>query len=515
MARVSSFSVVPMFRQLNIIGSFRALASTPQRKNTLIALASTRLLVQLSSMPVALTIPSVAHHFNTDVPHAAWMVIIRLLMLGSTVFLAARLGQKYGHVRVYFIGAVIMCIASVLSATAVTLPQLIIYSGVVGFGGALITANSNAIITMVFGSQERGRAFAVPIIGGRMGSVVGLLLFGVFLQYFSWRMVFLSSLPIGLWAIMNSWGLLKFKVEQVADSARGIRIDYFGALLMVGTLAVVTMSVTHLHEGAESFTSPEALRYHVPMHLLGFSLVALFLVIQIRSKNPFMDFRYFKNKYFSMALFSSSTYHLSMLAVTTLVPVVVQQGLGKGPMIVSMVLLPNQLMGLFLPAIAGWIYDRYNPKWLQPGALALIALGIGLLALFATAVPIWGLPMLLLPASIGTQLFNSPNNAAIMNALPQNRSFAAGMLETTTQLGHTVGATIGATAMALALPATIAVMSATDAQPYYRQGFQYAAAAVVWIIITGSVVAIFRKATEKPLASAANPAPQPSGAGDG
>jgi len=56
---------------------------------------------------------------------------------------------------------------------------------------------------------------------------------------------------------------------------------------------------------------------------------------------------------------------------------------------VSMVLLPHQLMGLFLPAIAGWIYDRYNPKWLQPGALALIALGIGLLALFASAVPIW------------------------------------------------------------------------------------------------------------------------------
>jgi len=123
--------------------------------------------------------------------------------------------------------------------------------------------------------------------------------------------------------------------------------------------------------------------------------------------------------------------------------------------------------------------------------------------------------LLLLPASIGTQLFNSPNNAAIMNSLPQNRSFAAGMLETTTQLGHTVGATVAATAMALALPATIAVMSATDAQPYYRQGFQYAAAAVVWIIIMGSVVAIFRKATEKPLASAASPAPQPSGAGDG
>jgi len=63
-------------------------------------------------MPVALTIPTVARYFDVEVSQAAWMVIARLLLLGSTVFLAARLGQKYGHVRVYFIGATIMCVAT-------------------------------------------------------------------------------------------------------------------------------------------------------------------------------------------------------------------------------------------------------------------------------------------------------------------------------------------------------------------------------------------------------------------
>src|SRR5918992_3072798 len=134
-------------QRLNVIGTFRELGTNQQRRETLIALASTQMLVQLSSMPIAMAIPSVGRQFNVEVSQAAWMVIIRLLMLGSTVFLAARLGEKYGHVRVYFIGAILMCVASVLSASALSLNQLILWSGLVGIGGGLITANSNAIFS--------------------------------------------------------------------------------------------------------------------------------------------------------------------------------------------------------------------------------------------------------------------------------------------------------------------------------------------------------------------------------
>ena len=89
----------------------------------MIALAFTQLLVQLSSMPIALTIPSVARYFDVDVAQAAWLVIIRLLMLGCTVFLAARLGEKYGHARVYLIGAIVLCTASTMASTSLSLNQ--------------------------------------------------------------------------------------------------------------------------------------------------------------------------------------------------------------------------------------------------------------------------------------------------------------------------------------------------------------------------------------------------------
>ena len=256
------------------------------------------MLVQLSSMPIAMTIPSVARDFDIEVSKAAWMVIVRLLMLGSTVFLSARLGEKYGHARVYFIGIIVLAAASVLAATSFDFNQLILWSGLVGVGGALITANSNAILAMVFDDKDRGRAFSVPVVSARMGSLLGLVVFGIFLQFLNWRFVFLTSLPVGLLAVKNSYPLLKYQVQQAAADASKINIDYIGAFLMVVTLGTFVLSGLHVHEGAESFVSPEALSYHLPMNLLFLALLALFIVVQQRSREPFLDRRYFKQKYF-------------------------------------------------------------------------------------------------------------------------------------------------------------------------------------------------------------------------
>ena len=485
-----------ILRRLNVISAFRELGTDKQRRDTMIALASTQLLVQLSSMPIALTIPSVARHFDVDVAQAAWLVIFRLLMLGSTVFLAARLGEKYGHARVYLIGAVILCLGSTLAATSLSLNQLLLWSGLVGIGGALITANSNAILVMVFNNTERGRAFAVPVVAARLGGLIGLVLFGVFLQFISWRLVFLTSLPIGILAIRNSYPLLRYQIQQAAADASKININYIGAALMIVTLGTFVLSGLHIHEGAESFTTPEALSYHIPMNVLFLVLLVLFIVVQQRSREPFLDFRYFKQKYFSMALFTNTTFHLSMLAVVTLIPIMVEDGLGQMPIIVTMVLLPNQVMGLFLPPLAGWIHDRYNPRWLRPGALSLIALGFVLVGLFAGVVPVWGLPLLLLPVGIGSNLFNTANNAVVMNTLEENRSFASGMLETTRQMGHTIGTTISATILGLALPVAINVMPVFEAQAAFRQGFQYSALAVVLIMASGAFVAMFQRTVQ-------------------
>ena len=120
--------------------------------------------------------------------------------------------------------------------------------------------------------------------------------------------------------------------------------------------------------------------------------------------------------------------------------------------------------------------------------------------------------MLLLPASVGTALFISPYNALVMNTLPENRSFASGMLETTRQMGHTVGTTLAAMVLGISLPATVEMMSAVEAQPYYQQGFRAAAMIVVWIVLAGAAVALFQRVPVSVRREAPpEPSPQASG----
>jgi MFS family permease len=442
---------------------------------------------------MALSVPSMAEDFNIDVSQAAWTVIARLLVLGSTVFFFARLGSKIGHVRVYFLGAGLMAVGSALAVTSADIYQAVLWSGFVGIGASMITSNSNPILVLVFGDTERGRAYSVPIIAARIGTLLGMVLFGVFLQFFSWRLVFLTSVPVGLYAMWMAKPLLKYEILQAGKAAKNIVVGAPSALLMMATLAVFIMSGLHVHEGDESFVSPEALEYHLPMHGLFLAMAALFIFVQRASSQPFLNFGYFKKKQFSMALFSDHTFHMSMMAVVTLVPILVENGLGYDPIVASWVLIPGQCLGIFLPLIAGYYFDKSRPRWIRPGGLLAIASGFVMLSLFSGQVPIWVLPILLIPAFIGTHTFNAPSNAMIMNSLPEDRSFASGVMETSRQMGHTIGATIAATMLGLALPASISFMTDAQAEPFYRTGFQYAATAVIFTIMAGALVAAFQE----------------------
>jgi len=115
---------------VGILSSYKAIVGTRERKEVLVAMTGGQLLVQLPSMPVNLALPSMARHFDASLEDAAWIVIVNLLVLGSPVFLGARLGDRYGHPRVFFLGTISGSVAAVLIASAQSLEQVVIWRGV-------------------------------------------------------------------------------------------------------------------------------------------------------------------------------------------------------------------------------------------------------------------------------------------------------------------------------------------------------------------------------------------------
>ena len=302
--------------------------------------------------------------------------------------------------------------------------------------------------------------------------------------------------------------------------------------MLVVTSVIFLLAGAHLHGGEESYTSSQGSQYHIGMYALSFVLLGAFILLERRMNNPLVDLQQFKHKYFSLSLVSNVTFHFSMLATMTLVPIIVELGYNKSPIWVPLVLLPNQIIGLVMTFTAGWIYDKYQPKFLRPASMVSIATGFLLLGVFiggvsvgglslggldipavsiGGGVPIWYIPLLMLPISFGTAFFNPVNNAMIMSSLPlRHRGFASGMLETTRELGHAMGSTVSATALAMVLPAGIALLTAEQVGPFYLQGFKTAAMLVVLTMLTGGIIAMFHKPYTETQAQA-TPAAAPTG----
>ncbi len=161
------FSVVrPLVDTFSVV---RPLVDTRQRREVLVAVTAAYMLVQLSSLPVALSLPTLADYFSTSIDDAAWIIIVYLLMLGSLVLLSARLGDRYGHNRVFLAGLVASTIGSGLIALSQELWHVVMWRAVTGLGAAMVMGNANAILAATFGPEERGRAFAIPVTGARLG----------------------------------------------------------------------------------------------------------------------------------------------------------------------------------------------------------------------------------------------------------------------------------------------------------------------------------------------------------
>ena len=487
---------------------FRPLLTTRERREVLLALTSAYMLVQLSSLPVALSLPTLAEVFGVSISDAAWVLVMYLLVLGGLVLLAARLGDRYGHARVFFLGILASTVGSGLIALSQELWQVVLWRGVAGLGSAMILGNSNAILAATFPPEERGRAFAVPIMGARFGTLTGLAAFGLFLQLLDWRFIFISFIPLGVLAMAASLPMLRHATAPPVAGSTG-RIDWLGGVLLVATAMVLIASGNHLHGGEDTFLSSDALTYHLPMHAAFIALLVVFVLVERRVTNPVIDMRHFRQTQFSMSLASNVTYHFSMLATMTLVPIVVEEGFGMAPIWVTVVLVPSQSLGIFMPMVAGWVFDRYQPRLLRPGTMALIAGGFLMVGMLTPHMPFWTLPLLMLPIAIGTNMFNPVNNATIMNALPlEHRGVASGMLETTRELGHALGATAAAGALALALPASIEALSGLSGQSYFLSGFRVSSLMVVLVLLFGASLALIQPASSSRIPS--RPLRQPS-----
>jgi MFS family permease len=374
-----------------------------------------------------------------------------------------RLGDMYGRVRIYNLGFVIYTVASLLLAVDWMTGQdgalyLVVFRILQGVGGACLLANAAAIITDAFPTNQRGMALGINNIVAVSGMFVGLILGGL-LAPIDWRLVFLISVPVGLFGTV--WAYLKLEERS---KPRPAKIDWGGnvtfALGLIALMVAVTFGIRPYGGSATGWANP------VTLALLAVSLLSLtaFVAIERRVAEPMFRLPLFRIRAFTFG--SLSTFLAAVARGGLLFMLIIWlQGIWlplhgfdytETPLWAGIYMLPFTVGLLFAGPISGYLSDRYGARLFATGGMLLAALSFLLLTLLPIdfSYPVFGSILLLNGISMG--MFAAPNRAAVMNSLPAaDRGAGGGMNQTFQNSAQVISVGIFFTLMVIGLAASL------------------------------------------------------------
>jgi MFS family permease len=408
------------------------------------ALSNTTLSISMATIDgsiVIIAMPAIFRgiHLNPLAPgnitYVLWMIMGYLLVQAVLVVTLGRFGDMFGRVRIYNLGFVVFTLASIaLSLDPLTgsggAMWLIGFRVVQAFGGAMLMANSAAILTDAFPANQRGMALGINQIAGISGQFIGLLLGGL-LAAWDWRAVFWVNVPIGIWGTVWSYRSLR----ELATT-RKARIDWAGNILFAlgatSLLAAITYGIQPYGGHPTGWTSPMV----VGGLCGGVALLIIFCIVETKIAEPMFRMGLFKIRAFAAGnaaslMSSMARGGLQFMLVIWLAGIWLPlhgYNYTVTPLWAGIYMLPLTAGFLIAGPVSGYLSDRYGSRPFATAGLLVAACGFTGLMLLPVAFPYWAFGTIIFFNGIGSGLFASPNTSSIMSSVPaRHRGAASGM----------------------------------------------------------------------------------------
>ena len=384
---------------------------------------------------VNVSLPTMERSFHTDFALVQWVVLAYLLTVTTLMLGIGRLADIYGKKSIYTTGFIVFTIGSVLCGLSPTIYFLIGFRVVQAVGAAMIMALGMAIVTEAFPRSERGRALGMVGTIVSVGIMVGPTLGGLIIQNLSWHWIFFVNVPIG---IIGTFMVTRF--VPAFKPPGGQRFDYWGAIALCVSLLSLLVALTLGQRNGFGDSNV--------LILIGLFMILLvtFIFIELRTEQPMIDLRIFRNSLFSVSLTSGFNVFICLSGSLILMPFYIQNVLGYDVQQTGLLMATVPVaLGVVAP-ISGALSDRFGSRLMTVVGLVVLSIGfLGVSSLNAETTTL-GYVLSFLPVGIGMGIFQSPNNSAIMGATPRDRlGIASGMLAVTRTLGQTTGiAVLGA-----------------------------------------------------------------------
>jgi EmrB/QacA subfamily drug resistance transporter len=424
------------------------------------------LMIVLDTTIVNVALPSIREDLGFSETSLVWVVNAYMLTFGGFLLLGGRLGDLFGHRRMFLLGLILFTVASVGCGLATSRGMLIAARAVQGLGGAVVTAVALSLIMSLFTENaERAKAMGIYGFVCSAGGSIGVLLGGFLTTALNWHWIFLVNVPIGVLTYAFCVRLL----PHAPGSASGAKLDVAGAITVTASLMLAVYAIVNGHE--VGWTAPQTLG------TLGSAAVLLiaFLVIESKVRNPLMPLALFRLRNVATANFAGVLWAAAMFAWFFISALYLQLVLGYNAMQVGLSFLPaNLIMAAFSLGLSAKIVMRFGIR--APLCVGLLFAAVGL-ALFARA-PLDGqfvidvLPgMTLLGIGAGIA-FNPLLLGAMSDVSPSESGLASGVVNTAFMMGGALGLAVLASFAAMRTDTLIAAQA--DPVAALNGGYQLA-----------------------------------------
>ncbi len=399
----------------------------------LAVLCSGTLMIVLDTTIVNVALPSIRDDLHFSQTSLAWVVNAYLLTFGGFLLLGGRLGDLYGHRRLFLFGISLFTLASVACGLATTQGLLVGARTVQGLGGAVVSAVSLSLMMSLFTvPAERAKAMGFFGFVAAGGGSIGVLLGGILTDELNWHWIFLVNAPIGVLVFMFGRKLL----PPAGGSAGEGRLDVGGAVTVTASLMLAVYAIVNGNQ--KGWTSGQTLG----LLAVAVVLLAVFLAIEARVRAPLMPLGVFRLRNVATANVVGVLWAAAMFAWFFLSALYLQLVLGYSPLQVGLAFLPaNLIMGAFSLGLSAKLVMRFGIR--PPLAVGLLLAAAGL-ALFVRA-PVGGsfvvdvLPSMMLLGFGAGMALNPALLAAMSDVDPSESGLASGIVNTSFMMGGALG----------------------------------------------------------------------------
>jgi EmrB/QacA subfamily drug resistance transporter len=399
---------------------------------TLAVLCLSLVIVVVGNTVLNVALPTLVRELDASSSQLQWIVDSYALVFAGLLFTAGALGDRFGRKQALTAGLVIFGVTSGASAFATSASQLIALRALMGVGAALIMPATLAILINVFPPQERAKAIAVwaGLAGG--GAAIGPITSGFLLEHFWLGSVFLVNVVLVAAALVAGRRL----VPASKDTAQS-PLDPVGALLSIAGLGALLYAIIEApHHG---WTGGPTILFGGA----GLAVLAAFAAWELRSPQPMLDLRLFKNRTFSSAAAAITLVFFAMFGVFFVLTQYLQLVLGYGTLEAGVRTLPMALAMMVAAPNSARLVERFGPRRVVAAGLATAAGGLFLLSRLEVDSPYWLIALSLVIIAIGMGSSMAPSTTGIMAAMPLGKAgVGSAVNDTTRELGGALGVAV-------------------------------------------------------------------------